>query len=297
MSRAAAVRRGLPASMPDVAAQQDKRFRRSDARPGRRRWQKLAWKAGFIGIGCLVALGLVTAAGSAVLHSQALAVSNVVVRGNVRLSTGEVEALVGGLRGQGIFFVNFEEYRKRLMDSPWVGSVTLSRVLPGTVVIQIGERAPMAVARLGQQLYLVDDRGMIIDEFGPQYREFDLPVVDGLVHAAKSGGPSVDMAAVSVSGRFLSAVASRADLRGRVSQIDVSNPQDVVVLLDDDPVLLHVGDTRFVERLEMYLQIAPTLRAQMTDIDYADLRLDDVERIVVRPKSTSAADLSRRRAR
>ena len=90
-----------------------------------------------------------------------------------------------------------------------------------------------------------------------------------------------------VTGRFLAAVDARPDLRRRISQIDVSNPHDLIVLLDDDPALLHVGDTRFVERLTTYLQVAQRLRDEMNEIDYADLRLDDVERIIVRAKGAS----------
>jgi cell division protein FtsQ len=297
MSRPAAIRRGLPSGSPDVGAQQDKRFRRSETRPARRKWKKLAWKAGFIGAGAVVVMGLMVGVGTAILRSSVLAVSSVAVRGNVRLSVGEVEALLGGLRGQGIFLVDFDEYRKRLMDSPWVADVTLSRVLPGTVVVRITERAPMAVARLGHQLYLVDDQGVIIDEFGPQYREFDLPVVDGLVRSPKSGGPLVDMDGVSVTGRFLAALASRPDLRSRVSQIDVSDPRDVIVLLDDDPALLHVGDSRFAERLTTYFQIASRIRDEWNEIDYVDLRLDDVERVIVRAKTAPGIDGARTRSK
>jgi cell division septal protein FtsQ len=171
------------------------------------------------------------------------------------------------------------------MDSPWVAGVTLARVLPATVSVSIVERSPLAVARLGQQLYLVDDQGVIIDEFGPEYREFDLPIVDGLVRSPHVDGPLVDQAGVRVTDRFLAALRTQPNLRRRVSQIDVRDPHDVVVLLDDDAAFLHVGDTRFVERLSMYLQIAPTLRGQMKEIDYVDLRLDDMERVIVRSKA------------
>jgi cell division protein FtsQ len=284
MSRATALRRGLPGASADVGAQADRRFRRSESRPGRRKWKKLAWRAGFAAAGMLVLLAL-AAAGIAVLRrAPMLQVSHIAVRGNARLSAAEVEALLDGLRGQSVLLVDFSEYRKRLMDSPWVAGVTMSRVLPATIVVRIVERVPMAIARLGHQLYLVDDQGVIIDEFGPQYRDFDLPIVDGLVRSPKSGGPLVDDAGVRVTGRFLAAVESRPDLRRRVSQIDVSNPRDLIVLLDDDPALLHVGDTRFVERLSTYLQVAQRLRDEISEIDYADLRLDDVERIIVRAK-------------
>jgi len=286
MSRGAApLRRGLPAETSSVRAQPDKRFRRPEARPARRRWRKVAWRAGLAGLAGLVALGALVLAGKAVLNSRLLAVRQLVVRGNTRLSTGEVEALLDGVRGQNIFLVDLEDCRKRLMGSPWVAEATIGRVLPATVSVRIVERAPMVVARLGPHLYLMDGEGMIIDEFGPQYREFDLPIVDGLVRAPGAAGPRVDLPGVQAAGRFLDALRARPDLRRRVSQLDVADPRDLVVLLDEDPALLHLGDARFLQRLEMYLDIAPTLRDQMKDIDSVDLRLDDLAHVIVRSKA------------
>ena len=140
----------------------------------------------------------------------------------------------------------------------------------------------MAIARLGQQLYLVDDQGFIIDEFGPEYREFDLPIVDGLVRSSVAAGSQLEPAGVRAAGRFLEALRAKPGLRRRVSQIDVTDPRDMVVLLDDDGALLHVGDTRFVDRLTNYLQIAPTIKGQMKALDFVDLRYD--EHVYVRPR-------------
>ena len=130
-----------------------------------------------------------------------------------------------------------------------------------------------------QQLYLVDDAGVIIDEFGPQYREFDLPIVDGLVRRRPSGGGRGRCRSASqLTQRFLEALRPRRTLRQRVSQIDVSDAHDVVVLLDDDPRCCTWATTRFLERLETYLELAPTLQEQFASIDYVDLRFD--ERVV-----------------
>jgi cell division septal protein FtsQ len=270
--------------MAGVAAPADKRFRRPDARPGRRRWTHiLTWRMGAIALAVVVTLGAVVGLAGMVLGSSLFAVDRVVVRGNVRLSAGEVEALADGLRGENILRLDFDRYRRQLMDSPWVSGVTLWRVLPSTVEVRIAERTPMVVARLGQQLYLVDDEGVIIDAFGPQYKDFDLPVVDGLVGAPAAAGPLVDPARVRLTRRFLDALRAQRDMHLRVSQIDVSDPHDIVVLLDNDSALLHVGESRFVERLTTYLQIAPTLRGRVKDMDYVDLRFD--ERVYVRSRT------------
>jgi cell division septal protein FtsQ len=122
---------------------------------------------------------------------------------------------------------------------------------------------------LGDQLFLVDDTGIIIDEIGPQHREFDLPIVDGLV---SRGGSTVDPDRARLTGRFLAAMDSHPELRRRVSQIDVRDARDVIVLLGTDPVSLHLGSDQFVERLQTFLELAPSLRDQFGTMDYVDLR-------------------------
>jgi cell division protein FtsQ len=281
------LRRGLP-STAGVSAPADKRFRRPDVRPGRRRGLGVRlWQIGRIAIGAAVVLGGGVWLAESLLGTKLLSVSHVVVRGNRRLSTGEVEALVNGVRGQSTLLVDLDQYRLRLMDSPWVAGATLRRVLPSTVEVGIAERTPMAVARLGQQLYLVDNTGVIIDEFGPQYRDLDLPVVDGLVQTPGRRGPAVAAAQVVLTERLLDDLRSAPALRRRVSQLDVADAHDVVVLLDDDTVLVHVGETRFVDRLTTYLELAPTLRERLREIDSVDMRFD--ERVYVRSKGQAGA--------
>jgi cell division septal protein FtsQ len=167
-----------------------------------------------------------------------------------------------------------------------VAGVTLARLLPSTIDVQVAERVPMAIARIAQQLYLVDAAGVIIDEYGPQYRDFDLPIVDGLVAAQTAGAPAIDPGRLQAAADLLAALAASPEIAARVSQADVSNARDVVVLLDDDPARLHVGDEAFVERLQQYLELAPALHEQLAAIDYVDLRFGD--RVFARAQGRSA---------
>jgi cell division septal protein FtsQ len=157
----------------------------------------------------------------------------------------------------------------------------MHRVLPATVEMFISERRPVGLCRLGDDLFLVDRHGTVIDQFGPQYVEFDLPIIDGLVRAPDASKPTIDPARAELAARVIDSLAGRRALASRISQIDVRNLHDAVVLLDDDPAFLHVGDDRFLERLLAYLDLAPALRERVPEIDYVDLRFE--ERIYVRP--------------
>ena len=144
----------------------------------------------------------------------------------------------------------------------------------------------MGLSRLGGQLYLVDRSGTVIDEFGPQYAEFDLPIIDGLVRPPSSGQPSIDERRAELAGRVIEAIAQRQDLAKRLSQIDVGDLHDAVVLIEGDAALLHLGDDKFLERLQSYLDVASALRERVPDIDYVDLRFG--QRVYVKPAFAKA---------
>jgi cell division septal protein FtsQ len=266
-----------------VKAPTEKNFRRAKVKPARRKGLRawLTWRVARVAVCGLLVLYAGFRAYGLVVSASTLPVRRIAVRGNVRLSAGEVQALVDGLRGTNILTADLASYRSRLLESPWVADVAMRRLLPSTVEVFVSERRPIGLCRLREHLYLVDRSGTLIDEFGPQYSEFDLPIIDGLMRAPSSGEPVVDEERAELAARVIDAVAARADIARRVSQIDVSDAHDAVVLLEDDPALLHIGDAQFLERLQSYVDVAPALRERVREIDYVDLRFG--ERVYVRP--------------
>jgi cell division septal protein FtsQ len=164
-------------------------------------------------------------------------------------------------------------------------------VLPSTVEVFVAERTPMGITRIGSELYLIDRGGFVIAEFGPQYAEFDFPVIDGVVQAPRGSEPTLDAARAGLAARFLDETAADPDLARRVSQVNVNDPRNVVVLLDGDTTLLHLGTEKFAERLQSYVELAPTLRASVPEIDYVELRF--APRIYVQPVRGTRAVASR----
>ncbi|MEW6321256.1 MAG: FtsQ-type POTRA domain-containing protein [Acidobacteriota bacterium] len=267
-----------------VAAPSDKRFRRAHVKPARRR--KLAWRPVWVGVRAAALLALCAygawRGAALVLEAPALTVSRVVVSGHERLSRGEVLALVDGLQGRNILTVRLDEWRERVLASAWVADATLRRVLPATVEVVIRERTPLGIGRLGDRLYLVDAAGVIVDEYGPNYADLDLPIIDGLDARPSAGQTRVDEHRAALAARLLASLETKPALADRVSQIDVSEARDAVVILEGDGARLRLGDADFVDRLEGYLALAPALRERVADIDYVDLRFD--ERLYVRPR-------------
>ena len=269
--------------MSAVAAPSDRRFRRSHVKPtGRRRpWRTLArpWLT-YGGAAILVLCGLYRAS---IVAGRAgvLQVDRIVVRGNARLSKGEVLAVLNGLRGQSLVWADLDRWRNRLLASPWVRDAALRRSLPSTVEVVISEREPVSIGRINGEMYLVDERGVLIDQYGPQYADLDLPIVDGLSAAPSEDGSMTDEGRAALAARLIAALRSAPALAGRLSQIDVSDAHNATVILNGDPAVIEVGEEQFLKRLEAYVALAPTLRARVPDIDSVDLRFGD--RIYVKP--------------
>ena len=271
--------------MPSFAifAPSDRRFRRSRTKPARRRRRGVTrWLrgAGLVGLALAGLYGSYRGA-TAVLNAPLFRVDRITVHGTNRLSQGEVLALLDGLRGGSILLVDLDVWQRRLLTLPWVRDAALRRVLPSSIDVVLTERTPVGLARIDSRLYLIDAQGVIIDQYGTQYAEFDVPVIDGLSPDRRDGNPIIDIERATLAARLIADMSAHEDLARRISQIDVSDLRDAVVILDEDPAMIHLGDDRFFERLRSYVELEPALHERVPEIDYVDVRFG--ERVYVKP--------------
>lgn len=257
-----------------VQVPSDRRFRR---RPRPIRHARLRSRWWWQLLRSTTILGALAAGGhQAALHavtSPALAVTEITIHGTRQLSAGEAAALLDGLKGQNLLTADLEAWRERLKASSWVADAELRRRIPSTVEVRIQERDPVGIARMRDELYLVDSSGGIIDEFGPRYADCDLPIIDGLLVSGKQGSQTDEQRGQLVAD-MMADLRRRPDVASRVSQIDVTHAFDLRVILDGDPVVVRLGDTRFLERIGAYIELQAALKERVPAIDYVDLRFD-----------------------
>lgn len=259
--------------MSQVAAPADRRFHRARVKPARRRrWRALLRYAVIVALLLMIAAFTAYRGSEAVMHARMLQIDRLVVTGNERVPSATVLEAVEGLKGQNLMWTDLEAWRGRLLQSPWVRDAALRRSLPSTVEIAVSERLPAIIARLEGRLFLVDDQGIIIDQFGPSYASFDLPIVDGLSASRPGPGVQADQSRAALAARVVTSLRSHPELAERVSQIDVADPHNAHVTLTGDPAVLYLGDEQFQQRVEFYLQLADRLRESVPDIEYVDLR-------------------------
>ncbi len=273
-----------------VAAPADRRFRRAHVSPRRRRlFDRGSWASVGAVVGGLVLAVVAGAAGlRALLASETLTIADVTIEGTARMPEGLVREELADLIGRGMFAVDLDEWRDRVRGLSWVADASMRRVMPGTIAVTVTERQPMAIGRIGDTLNVIDRRGVIIDAFGPNYRDLDLPIIDGLAYVDEQEVGALEQSRALLAVRLLSELQRTPELAARVSQVDVSDARNAVVVMKGDTTLLQLGDGAFAERLQSYLDLAPTLREDVPNADTVDLRYG--ARIFVRPgRQTRAA--------
>jgi cell division protein FtsQ len=249
-----------------IAVSADKRFHRAHVKPARRRsrLRTLSWPLAKYGVVATLLALVVHRGGAVIAEAPLLQIDHIVVSGNHRLATGEVLSVLNGLRGENIVWSDLDLWRDRLLASPWVRDATFRRSLPSTVEVAVTEREPIGIGRLQGRLFLVDERGSVIDEYGPQYADFDLPIIDGLAVASRAATDTDDERS-ALAARVIMSLKAKPNLARKLSQVDVTDPHNAAVILNGDQAVIYVGDDRFLPRIESYLDLSAAVRARGAD--------------------------------
>jgi cell division protein FtsQ len=105
------------------------------------------------------------------------ALTNLHIEGGRRLSSEEIAVLGGVHAGQNVLGINIAEVQRRIAASEWVESVSVTRILPDGLIIEIREHEPAFLVRRDEQLYYADASGQPIVAVGVE-KFISLPLLE-----------------------------------------------------------------------------------------------------------------------
>jgi cell division protein FtsQ len=202
--------------------------------------------------------------------------SSIQIDGNSQLTRPELLAVFGSDIGRNLFFVPLTERRKELEQVPWVAHATVMRLLPNQLRVGIVERTPIAFARIGNQVKLVDGDGVILDMPPAQLaaKHYSFPVVSGI---DPKDPLSVRGPRMRIYKKFMSEMDSGGEkISQQMSEIDISDPEDVQVMVssNNSELLLHFGEENFLNRWREYQSHLAEWKQQYPHLASVDLRYD-----------------------
>ena len=295
---------------------------------------KSLWGRIAVGCGLLLLIGAGVAAllamHSFLLHDAHFVVQSsdsIQIAGNSRLTRAQLLSVFGEDVERNVFNIPLAQRRAELERLPWVEHATVMRLLPNRVRVSIVERTPVAFVRQGTEIGLVDANGVLLNLPGTGLEDasgqpdgaaiartaphYSFPVLTGI---SAEDPLSTRAARMKIYMGFVAALdASGENISHRLSEVDVSNPEDVKAILPDPAsggadtasggaetasganaasgadVLVHFGDGRFLERYREYEQHLAAWRAQYPRLASVDLRYERQVVLEMQPGTAAPA--------
>jgi cell division protein FtsQ len=199
----------------------------------------------------------------------------------------QVMEVLGGDIGRNIFFIPLTERKAQLERIPWVESASVMRFVPNRLQVEIHERTPIAFARLGSRIWLIDAGGTLMELPGAGKQKYSFPVIVGM----NPGEPlSTRAARMRIYNQLLRELDSDgAHYSQDLSEVDISDQDDVKVLTNDSAgaVLVHLGSSDFLGRYKIYVTHVRGWRQQFEKLESVDLRYE--HQIILNPDMQGTA--------
>jgi cell division protein FtsQ len=209
------------------------------------------------------------------------------ISGTHNVPHAQVIEVLGGDIGRNIFFIPLAERKAQLEKIPWVESASVMRFVPNRLVVEIHERTPIAFARLGSRISLIDAGGTLMELPVTSKQKYSFPVVVGM-------NPGEPLSTRTARMKIYNDLVRQLDADGGhysqdLSEADVSDPEDVKVLANDPAgaVLVHLGSSDYLTRYKVYVSHVRGWRQQFDKLESVDLRYD--HQIIVNPDQQGTA--------
>jgi cell division protein FtsQ len=196
--------------------------------------------------------------------------------GDEHVTRAQLMSVFGEDIERNIFSVDLAQRRAELERLPWVAHATVMRLLPNRMRVSVIERIPVAFVRQGSHIGLVDGAGVLLDmpSGAKDGASYSFPVVSGIV---ASDPLSTRAARMKIYERFTADLdGSGQKISEGLSEVDLSNPEDVKALIPDrsNDILVHFGDSDFLDRYQKFEAHLPEWRTSYPKLSSVDMRYE-----------------------
>ena len=240
------------------------------SKPAYRRGEKLAiyLKRGTFALMAVAVIALLVL--GAKLLARQFNVNEIIVSGNYHLDKADIVKSMKIKKGNPLLDIRSADINDRLRGNPWIKSVALKKQFPGTLLIKVEEAAPRALLSINKKLYIIDDRGNILERIKGESIPF-LPVI-------KEVSPDNEKD-IGEALKLIASLTEKNILSSRESVEIGKESYGLSVNMDGEFIKVGYGD--YSEKFERWIELEPEIRKRGVPIKYIDLRFKDS--VIVKP--------------
>jgi cell division protein FtsQ len=204
---------------------------------------------------------------------------NIEVTGMQNVTKAQIMEVMGADIGRNIFFIPLAQQKAQLEQIPWVESASVMRFVPNRLTVEVHERTPVAFARVGPRIFLIDAGGTLMEL--PQKHKYSFPVILGM-------NPGEPLSTRAPRMRAYNELVQELDSGGArysqdLSEVDLSDLENLKVRVNDPAgdVLVQLGSSDFLKRYKTYVSHVQEWRQQFQKLESVNLRYDN--QVIVNP--------------
>ena len=204
---------------------------------------------------------------------------NIDVAGMENVTKAQIMEVMGADIGRNIFFIPLAQQKAQLEQIPWVESASVMRFVPNRLRVEIHERTPVAFARVGPRISLIDAGGSLMEL--PQKHKYSFPVILGMNPSEPLSTRAPRMASYNELVQELDSGGARYSQD--LSEVDLSDLENLKVRVNDPAgdVLIELGSSDYLKRYKTYVAHVQEWRQQFQKLESVNLRYDN--QVIVNP--------------
>ena len=221
--------------------------------------------------------------------SEKFNLRHVTFQGCKELDERELEKIIRQDFPANVLRIDLLQLKNRLEKETWAKRVEIRRVLPSDLIIFVQERIPSVILELSNELMIADKDGILLGRYEPRFGKLDVPVLKGILGEDAEGYrlyQDENAARIQQAIVMLSEIESGLpQYTQRISEIDVSDRENMKILLVDDTAEVFLGEKDYLKRFRTFinnLSEYQKLKLQYNEFASIDMRYDG--QIVYRPR-------------
>jgi len=205
---------------------------------------------------------------------------NIEVTGMQNVTKAQIMEVMGADIGRNIFFIPLAQQKAQLEQIPWVESASVMRFAPNRLSVEIHERTPIAFARVGPRISLIDAGGTLMEL--PQKHKYSFPVIVGMNPGEPLSTRAPRMKAYNELVQELDSGGARYSQD--LSEVDLGDLENLKVRVNDPAgdVLVELGSSEYLKRYKTYVSHVREWRQQFQKLESVNLRYDN--QVIVNPE-------------
>lgn len=198
-------------------------------------------------------------------------IRSIVITGNEHLTDEELKNMAGLSTDENLFSVSGRKIFLKMMASPWMRSVVVRKEFPDRLLINIREAEPFALLDMKGKLFIVDDRGVMLEEL----RDIAIPFLPIIL-----SNPYREKEAFQEAITLAKAIKNTG-LLYRKDHIEIISHKSQEMSVNMDDIVVKVGEGEYEDKLARLADIEEEIKSRNIAVDYIDLRF--ANRVLVSP--------------